>query len=236
MRRRNNLYWLILAFIAASLTIIFCAATMVIQDQNKKMEQELQIEAIRLREKREAMIELTTLTYAEPRAYESPLTDEENVKTIVLNHYEDAHMTVDEEPSYDGKGGLECEFKEDVERLACVIYQEAGGDACCDLCRKRVADVVLNRVKDPRFKGTTIEEILIDGDPAPQWGLYSVTGVVWPEKASYPEEAKAVQRAWDTAFDVLEGNHSGLTEDYIWCAEFPQGTDVIECCGIYFGK
>lgn len=236
MKRRNNLYWLIVAFIAASLTIIFCAATMVIQNQNEKMEQEQQIEAARLREKREAMIELTTLTYAEPRAYESPLADEENVKTIVLNHYEEAHMTVDEEPSYDGKGGLECEFKEDVERLACVIYQEAGGDACCDLCRKRVADVVLNRVKDPRFKGTTIEEILIDGDPAPQWGLYSVTGVVWPEKASYPEEAEAVQRAWDTAFDVLEGNHSDLTEDYIWCAEFPQGTDVIECCGIYFGK
>lgn len=236
MKRRNNLYWLIVAFIAASLTIIFCAATMVIQNQNEKMEQEQQIEAARLREKREAMIELTTLTYAEPRAYESPLADEENVKAVVLNHYEDAHMTLDEEPSYDGKGGLECEFKEDVERLACVVYQEAGGDACCDLCRKRVADVVLNRVKDPRFKGTTIEEILIDGDPAPQWGLYSVTGVVWPEKASYPEEAEAVQRAWDTAFDVLEGNHSDLTEDYIWCAEFPQGTDVIECCGIYFGK
>lgn len=236
MKRRNNLYWLIVAFIAASLTIIFCAATMVIQNQNEKMEQEQQIEAARLREKREAMIELTTLTYAEPRDYESPLADEENVKAVVLNHYEDVHMTVDEEPSYDGKGGLECEFKEDVERLACVIYQEAGGDACCDLCRKRVADVVLNRVKDPRFKGTTIEEILIDGDPAPQWGLYSVTGVVWPEKASYPEETEAVQRAWDTAFDVLEGNHSDLTEDYIWCAEFPQGTDVIECCGIYFGK
>lgn len=236
MKRRNNLYWLIVAFIAASLTIIFCAATMVIQNQNEKMEQEQQIEAARLREKREAMIELTTLTYAEPRAYESPLADEENVKAVVLNHYEEAHTDVKAEPSYDGKGGLECEFKEDVERLACVIYQEAGGDACCDLCRKRVADVVLNRVKDPRFKGTTIEEILTDNDPAPQWGLYSVTGVVWPEKASYPEEAEAVQRAWDTAFDVLEGNHSDLTEDYIWCAEFPQGTDVIECCGIYFGK
>lgn len=236
MRRRNNLYWLILAFIAASLTIIFCAATLVIQDQAKKMEQQQEIEAVRLREKREAMIELTTLTYAEPRAYENPLADEENVKAVVLNHYEDTHMDAEEEPSYDGKGGLECEFKEDVERLACVIYQEAGGDACCDLCRKRVADVVLNRVKDPRFKGTTIEEILTDGDPAPQWGLYSVTGVVWPEKASYPEEAEAVQRAWDTAFDVLEGNHSDLTEGYIWCAEFPQGTDVIECCGIYFGK
>ena len=25
--------------------------------------------------------------------------------------------------------------EEEVEMLACAIYQEAGGDACCDLCR-----------------------------------------------------------------------------------------------------
>ena len=234
--RRNNLYLLMMTFIALTIIVIALACAMVVQARNDEMIEQQQIEAQRLREKREAMIELSTLVYAEADAYENPLADEEVVKTVVLNHYEEAHTASDEEPSYDGKGGLECENKEDVERLACVIYQEAGGDACCDLCRKRVADVVLNRVKDPRFKGTTIEEILIDGDPAPQWGLYSVTGIVWPEQASYPEEAEAVQRAWDTAFDVLEGNHSDLTEDYIWCAEFPQGTDVIECCGIYFGK
>ena len=104
------------------------------------------------------------------------------------------------------------------------------------MCRRRVADVVLNRVNDPRFKGTTIEEILIDGDPAPQWGLYSVTGVVWPDKASLPEEQHAVERAYRIAREVLEGQHSDLTSEYIWCAEFSQGTDVIECDGIYFGK
>lgn len=234
MRRHNNLYLMLLIFIMLTLAIIFCASILVIRDQSETMEQQQELEAVRIHE--ESAIELAALIYAEPNAYENPLANEENVKKVVLNHYEEAHTDVKDEPSYDGKGGLECEFKEDVERLACVIYQEAGGDTCCDLCRKRVADVVLNRVKDPRFKGTTIEEILTDGDPAPQWGLYSVTGVVWPEKASYPEEAEAVQRAWDTAFDVLEGNHSDLTEDYIWCAEFPQGTDIIECCGIYFGK
>lgn len=236
MKRRNNLYWLILAFIVASLTIIFCAATLVIQDQSKRMEQQQEIEAIRLREKQEAMIEPTAITYTEPSVYESPLDNKKTSETVVPNHYEDQPMVIDEEPMDDEKGGLECESKEDVELLACVIYQEAGGDACCDMCRKRVADVVLNRVKDSRFKGTTIEEILTDGDPAPQWGLYSITGVVWPEKASYPEEAEAVQRARDTALEVLEGHHSDLTEDYIWCAEFPQGTDIINCCGIYFGK
>lgn len=229
MRRRNNLYLMLLIFIMLTLAIIFCASILVIRDQSETMEQQQELEAVRIHEAQESTIEMEPLTYIEPNIHK-------NIEAAVPNPHEDAPIVIEDEPSYDGKGGLECEFKEDVERLACVIYQEAGGDTCCDLCRKRVADVVLNRVKDPRFKGTTIEEILTDGDPAPQWGLYSVTGVVWPEKASYPEEAAAVQRAWDTAFDVLEGNHSDLTEDYIWCAEFPQGTDIIECCGIYFGK
>lgn len=229
MRRRNNLYLMLLIFIMLTLAIIFCASILVIRDQSETMEQQQELEAVRIHEAQESAIELAPLTYIEPNIYK-------NIEAAAPNPHEDTPIVIEDEPNYDGKGGLECEFKEDVERLACVIYQEAGGDMCCDLCRKRVADVVLNRVKDPRFKGTTIEEILTDGDPAPQWGLYSVTGVVWPEKASYPEEAEAVQRAWDTAFDVLEGNHSDLTEDYIWCAEFPQGTDIIECCGIYFGK
>ena len=229
MRRHNNLYLMLLIFILLTLAIIFCASILVIWDQSETMEQQQELEAVRLHEAQESAIELAPLTYIEPNIYK-------NIEEAAPNPHEDTPIVIEDEPSYDSKGGLECEFKEDVERLACVIYQEAGGDTCCDLCRKRVADVVLNRVKDPRFKGTTIEEILTDGDPAPQWGLYSVTGVVWPEKASYPEEAEAVQRAWDTAFDVLEGNHSDLTEDYIWCAEFPQGTDIIECCGIYFGK
>lgn len=229
MRRRNNLHLMLLIFIMLTLAIIFCASILVIRDQSETMEQQQELEAVCIHEAQESTIELAPHKYIEPIIYK-------NIEAAAPNPHEDTLIVIEDEPSYDGKGGLECEFKEDVERLACVIYQEAGGDTCCDLCRKRVADVVLNRVKDPRFKGTTIEEILIDGDPAPQWGLYSVTGVVWPEKASYPEEAEAVQRAWDTAFDVLEGNHSDLTKDYIWCAEFPQGTDIIECCGIYFGK
>ena len=48
---------------------------------------------------------------------------------------------------------------EDVEMLACVIYQEAGGDACSDECRMYVGDVVLNRVADSRFPDT-IEGVL----------------------------------------------------------------------------
>lgn len=120
----------------------------------------------------------------------------------------------------------------DWERLACVIYQEAGGDECCDLCRYRVADVVLNRVNDPRFPDS-IEEVL---EEPKQWGRYAETGIIWPVRAGLESEAGAVARAYDIAYDVLSGNHSDLTSRYIWCAEFPQGEDWIYCDGIYFGR
>ena len=124
--------------------------------------------------------------------------------------------------------------KGDWERLAIVIYQEAGGDDVCDMCRYRVGDVVLNRVKDPRYPDT-IEGVLTDDKYGLQWGLLSVTGVVWPEKANNPGEAAAVQRAWDIAADLLEGNHSDLDSSYIFCSEYKQGSDAIYCDGIYFG-
>jgi len=67
-----------------------------------------------------------------------------------------------------------------VEKLACAIYSEAGGDECSDECRINVGDVILNRVKDPRFPNT-IEGVLT----APrQYGTFSQTGVVWPARAS----------------------------------------------------
>ena len=47
----------------------------------------------------------------------------------------------------------------ETEMLACVIYQEVGGSKHCDECRRRVADVVLNRVADPRFPNS-IEKVL----------------------------------------------------------------------------
>ena len=133
-----------------------------------------------------------------------------------------------------GRGGFECQDKEDWERLAIVIYQEAGGDDVCDMCRYRVADVVLNRVADPRYPDT-IEGVLMDNKYGLQWGLLSVTGIVWPDKASEPGEAAAVQRAWDIAADVLEGHHSDLDGNYIWCSEYKQGSEAIYCDGIYFG-
>lgn len=229
--RSNSFYCKLILILTVLLAVIFYVGIGIVKLQAEKMIQEAQLEAIRTSEKYEQTIsisernktQLTALVYAEanPTVLQENSDVQEAVADLVLEHHTETHVSVDEY---------------DVELLACVIYQEAGGDACCDMCRRRVADVVLNRVKDPRFKGTTIEEILIDGDPAPQWGLYSVTGVVWPDKASLPEEQHAVERAYRIAREVLDGQHSDLTSEYIWCAEFSQGTDVIECDGIYFGK
>lgn len=217
--RKRNAYWLIIACLVVIMTIIFCIATTTIQARADEMIEQDKIARERYREK-VSMIENESRTLEV--TYIQPKKNDILAKPI-------------EPVANSDKGGWECENKEDAEYLACVIYQEAGGDGCCDMCRRRVADIVLNRVKDTRFAGDTVEAILTEGNP-PQWGLYSVTGIVWPEKASYPEEAAAVERARRIAIEVLEGNHSDLTEDYIWCAEFPQGQDVIECDGIYFGK
>lgn len=217
--RKRNAYWLIIACLVVMVTIIFCIATTTIQARADEMIEQDKIARERYREK-VSIIENESRTLEV--TYIQPKKNDILAKPI-------------EPVANSDKGGWECENKEDAEYLACVIYQEAGGDGCCDMCRRRVADIVLNRVKDTRFAGDTVEAILTEGNP-PQWGLYSVTGIVWPEKASYPEEAAAVERARRIAIEVLEGNHSDLTEDYIWCAEFPQGQDVIECDGIYFGK
>lgn len=124
-------------------------------------------------------------------------------------------------------------YKRDVELLACVIYQEAGGDAVCDDCRYRVGDVVMNRVADPRFPDNIHDVLTAEG----QYGEFHWTGVVWPERASYDSEQHAVERAYAVAADIFDGNHSELYgQGYIWQAEFIQGTDVIYCCGHYYGK
>lgn len=121
----------------------------------------------------------------------------------------------------------------EVEMLACVIYQEAGGNECSDLCRKYVGDVVLNRVNDNRFPDT-LEGVLTQKS---QYGRFHWTGIIWPKRASNAGEAAAVQRAYDTARALLSGNHSELFgEGYIFQAEFKQGKDIIFLDGMYFGR
>lgn len=124
---------------------------------------------------------------------------------------------------------------DEYEWLACAIYAEAGGDMCCDLCRHRVGDVILNRVVDERYP-STIYEVLTQER---QYGRFYWTGVVWPERSQNPNEAHAVERAYNTARELLSGEHSDLYgTGFVFQAEFPQGTDVIYCeqCHLYYGR
>ena len=121
----------------------------------------------------------------------------------------------------------------DLDLLACVIYQEAGGNRSCDTCRRRVADVVLNRVADPRFPNT-IREVLTAKN---QYGRFYYTGVKWPSRSKNASEKDAVARAYRIAEEVMNGQHSELYgKGYIWQAGFKQGSNRIYCCGHYYGK
>ena len=101
--------------------------------------------------------------------------------------------------------------RSDLELLACVIYQEGGGDSCSDLCRYMIGDVVLNRVADPRFPDT-IEGVLL-------------------------QDGQYVARAYAVARDLLAGNHSPIFgKGYVWQSDVEQGTSSFEIDGIVFGK
>ena len=164
-------------------------------------------------------VEEPEIRVVEPEIYISEEPTEEEVEA-------DVEEPVEEEIEVD---------PEELELLACVIYQEAGADYCCDDCRRRVADVVLNRVEDDRFPDN-IQDVLTQKR---QYGRYYWTGVVWPERAKNDCEKHAVERAYRIAEEALKGEHSELYgEGYIWQAEFKQGTGVVYCdqCKIYFGK
>jgi hypothetical protein len=119
----------------------------------------------------------------------------------------------------------------DLELLALVIYQEAGGDACSDETRRMVGEVVLNRVDHPYFPNS-IEGVLL------QYGRYGRlywTGIKWPERANYEVEKHAVERAYRVAEIVLTADNRLLPGDVIFQAEFPQGTETMaHQDGLYF--
>lgn len=118
----------------------------------------------------------------------------------------------------------------ELEMLAMVIYQEAGGDAASDSTRMMVGTVVMNRVADSRFPDS-IEEVLLQKQ---QYGRLHWTGLVWPDRAEEPGEAHAVARAYDLAQCILLGERV-LPADVIWQAEFPQGTEIVAYQdGMYF--
>ena len=164
--------------------------------------------------------EVTFTGETEPMVFKSAMPEE----TVAEN------ATVDEEPVTiirNDEG-----IKGDLELLALVIYQEAGGDMCSDECRQMVGEVVLNRVKDKRYP-CTIEGVITQ---RAQYGRLHWTGPVWPERADNPGEQHAVERAYATAWALLIDDVDRLLpEDVIFQAEFKQGSETVaEMDGFYF--
>lgn len=191
--------------LAAIIVAIFLACHMVVAEMDRREAEEMQPDPAPIYEV-VAISEPTLVVPAEP---------EPEIETPAeVVHDKD-------EPTY---------TDEELEALALVIYQEAGGDACSDETRIMVGNVVMNRVADERFP-STIEEVLLQKQ---QYGRLYWTGLVWPERASQSVEAHAVQRAYDCAERVLNGERL-LPDDVIWQAEFIQGTEIVaHQDGFYF--
>jgi hypothetical protein len=122
--------------------------------------------------------------------------------------------------------------EQELEILAIIIYQEAGGDYCADDTRQMVGEVFLNRVASELFPNTFVEV----ATARLQYGRLHWTGIAWPERASQAVEAHAVQRAYDCAEALLSGAVERLLPtDTVFQAEFPQNEETVACVdGIYF--
>lgn len=119
---------------------------------------------------------------------------------------------------------------EELEILALIVYQEAGGDRVSDDTRRLVAQVFLNRVNDSRFPDSFYEVATSER----QYGRLYWTGIVWPDRASSQAEAHAVERAYKIAQEVLESDEPVCPEGVIFQAEFVQGDIYAEQDGMYF--
>lgn len=202
------------AILALIMLAIFLAAHMIVYALDKRDEEKIELPEVTVVEVTEPVdmphpVEVkkaTVLTVAKKATVEPDVTD------INVGHTEPAYTEAE------------------LEAMAIVIYQEAGGDACSDETRIMVGNVVMNRVADERFPNT-IEEVLLAKQ---QYGRLYWTGLVWPERASQSVEAHAVERAYDCARRVLEGERL-LPADAIWQAEFVQGTEILaHQDGFYF--
>lgn len=119
---------------------------------------------------------------------------------------------------------------EELDILALIVYQEAGGDIVSDDTRRLVAQVFLNRVNDSRFPDSFYEVATEER----QYGRLYWTGIVWPDRASSQAEAHAVERAYKIAQEVLESDEPVCPEGVIFQAEFVQGDIYAEQDGMYF--
>ena len=157
--------------------------------------------------------------------------DEPAAVTTVAEIEEETTEVIAEETTVEATAATEPPYSnEELEMMALVIYQEAGGDSCSDETRLMVGTVVMNRVEDKRFPNSLYGVLT----QRAQYGRLHWTGLTWPARASNPSEAKAVARAYRCAERILLGERV-LPEDVIWQAEFIQGTEVVAYQdGMYF--
>lgn len=125
---------------------------------------------------------------------------------------------------------------DDLHALAIVNYMEAGQDSCCNLCRARICDVVLNRVADDRWPGEdTIQKVLT----SPYQFSYLWLYLSFPERADRIQEQHAIERAYMIAEQILLGNHTDVYQNgYVWYQGINRTNDYIVCenCGIWFSR
>lgn len=120
--------------------------------------------------------------------------------------------------------------EEELNILALIVYQEAGGDSVSDYTRRLVAQVFLNRVADDRFPDTFYDVATSER----QYGKLHWTGIEWPERASYESEKHAVDRAYEIAKEVLESDEPVCPATVVFQAEFIQGDIYAHQDGMYF--
>lgn len=226
MRKRKNFALEILLCAAAILSLamsiyaLVLTANGIVERRNASIAQN---------EPKTESVSALPLVYEESSAVsEIPVIRMEVVVTIV----EEEKSAEPQQIALDagGHGGFITDGKNDLELMAIAIYKEAGGDNCTDDTRIKVGNVIINRTKDDRFPDT-VEEVLTQ---CRQYNTFYLTGVVWPERASYDSEQAAVARAYECAERVLLGE-SLLPDDVVFQAEFMQGTEIVSYQdGIYF--
>lgn len=136
------------------------------------------------------------------------------------------------------------EAQTDFEKIAWVIYMEAGADSVCDDCRRRVADVILNLTEckitntgNDLYWPDTITGVISGGGINPYQNMGN--SFRWPESAYDKDEWHAIERAFKIAHEVLRGQHSEIyRKGYFYYAGAnvygQEPETAIYCCGIFF--
>ena len=128
---------------------------------------------------------------------------------------EAAEKVIWEIPDADYVIDITREAQTDLEKIAWVIYMEAGADDICDDCRRRVADVILNLAEckitntgNDYYWPDTISGVIAGGGINPYHNMGK--SCRWPYTARLKRERHAVERAYRIAYEVLTGNHSEI--------------------------